>query len=243
MQSGGGKVGTLTRISACLARADADSLARYQRLSDDFKYDFLGESEKKELGISGTGTEGTGSEETEESEMTAIKLHRLDLSRLAKPRWLSALKVLCLTIHGITIATYVIATICFCLGVMVHTTPIKLKTGHRWLDRFAVRFNPLMSEERVFIVIVMFVGVLLTSYDIGCIWQDDLHLVTQGRFPEHMIFLFIIKMFAGFFLFSPRYLQVKWIRTGTWIFLFAVPRFAFTASMGALVRNAVRKGT
>ena len=79
-----------------------------------------------------------------------------------------------------------------------------------------------MAEERIFIVIVMFIGVILTSYDIMCIWADDLHLVVQGRFPEQVIFMFLVKMFAGMFLFSPRYLQVYWIRTGAWIVFFVV---------------------
>lgn len=175
--------------------------------------------------------------------MSAIKYSRLEPGRLVKPKSVVCLKYFCLAFHTLTITVYTIATICLCLGVMTHSTPIKLKTGHRWLDKFAVRFNPLMSEERVFIVIVMFIGVVLTSYDMMCIWMDDLHLVSQGRFPEQMIFMFLVKMFAGMFLFSPRYLQVYWIRTGTWIFLFTVPRFAFTAQMGALVRSEVRKQT
>ena len=175
--------------------------------------------------------------------MTSIKFNKLEPHKLKKPRSVLFLKYFCLAFHCLTIAVYTTATICFCIGTMAHSNPITLKTGYRWLDKISVRFNPLMSEERVFIVIVMFIGVILTSYDMMCIWLDDLHLVAQGRFPEQMIFMFLVKMFAGMFLFSPRYLQVYWIRTGTWIFLFTVPRFAFTAQMGALVRAEVRKET
>lgn len=175
--------------------------------------------------------------------MTAIKYARLQPDELKKPMKIIILKTICLSVHIFTIAVYAVATICLSIGVMTHSDPIRLKTGHRWLDVFAVRFNPLMSEERVFIVIVMFVGLILTSYDIMCIWNDDLHLVSQGRFPEQMIFMFIVKMFAGMFLFSPRYMQVYWCRTGIWIFLFTVPRFMFTAEMGSLVRREIRKET
>lgn len=175
--------------------------------------------------------------------MTSIKYNKLEPDRLVKPKQVIALKTFCICFHILTISVYAMATICLSLGVMTHSDPIRLKTGHRVLDYFAVRFNPLMTEERIFIVIVMFIGVILTSYDIMCIWSDDLHLVVQGRFPEQMIFMFLVKMFAGMFLFSPRYLQVYWIRTGTWIVMFVVPRFLFTAQMGALVRNEVRKQT
>ena len=172
-----------------------------------------------------------------------VQLQKLKPEKLVKPKDVVFLKYFCLAFHSLTIAVYVTATICLCLGVMAHSTPIRLKTGHRFLDFFAVRFNPLMSEERVFVVIVMFLAVILTSWDMLSIWCDDLHIVTQGRFPEVMIFMFMLKMFAGMFLFSPRYLSVYWIRTGTWLFLFVVPRFAFTARMGALVRAEVRKET
>lgn len=100
-----------------------------------------------------------------------------------------------------------------------------------------------MNEERVFISIVMFIGIILTSYDIMCIWIDDLHLVSSGRFPEQMIFMFLVKMFAAMFLFTPRFMQVYWLRTGFWITMFVVPRFAFTAFVGKLVKEQVTKDT
>lgn len=177
------------------------------------------------------------------SEAKKIKFQKLDPSTIKKPLDIICLKYFCLSFHALTIAVYTMATICLSLGVMTHSDPIRLKTGHRFLDFFAVRFNPLMSEERVFVIIVMFLGVVLTSWDMLSIAYDDLHIVSQGRFPEVMIFMFLLKLFAGMFLFSPRYLTVYWIRTGTWIFLFVVPRFAFTARMGALVRQEVRKET
>lgn len=172
---------------------------------------------------------------------TNVKYQPLDPDRMVKPPHVKALKVFCLMFHIITIGVYTTATICFMLGVMAHSDPVKLKTGHKYLDLCCVRFNPLMTEERVFITIIMFVGILLTTYDMTCIWVDDLHLVTNGRFPEQMIFMFLVKMFAGMFLFTPRYLQVYWIRTGAWIILFAVPRLMFTAQIGILVKKEVRK--
>ena len=174
---------------------------------------------------------------------TYVQLRKLKPEKLVKPKHVVALKYFCLMFHALTIAVYATATICLCLGVMTYSDPIRLKTGHRLLDMFAVRFNPLMTEERVFVVVVMFLATILTSWDMLSIWCDDLHLVTQGRFPEVMIFMFLLKMFAAMFLFSPRYLSVYWIRTGSWILLFLVPRFAFTANMGALVRAEVRKET
>lgn len=169
------------------------------------------------------------------------KRPRLLQKNIIKPWSVIALKYFILFIHMFTIVTYSLAIICEAIGVMTHSDPISLKTGYKTLDLLSVRFNPLMSEEKWFIAIVMFVGALLTTYDMTCVWADDFHLVTQGRFPEQMIFMFLVQMFAAMFLFSPKFLQKHWIRTGSYIAAWAIPRLLFTGKMGQLVKEEMRK--
>ena len=94
-----------------------------------------------------------------------------------------------------------------------------------------------MSWDRVFISLVMFIGVILTFYDVMSLWVDDLHLVASGRLPEQMIFMFLINMFAAMFLLTTRWLRLHWIRSLTWIATFTIPRFLFTYKIGKLVQK------
>ncbi|KAI1290771.1 hypothetical protein HDE_07883 [Halotydeus destructor] len=166
----------------------------------------------------------------------------IDPNKLVKPWYVTALKYWCMFHHMFTVCFYTVSIICQACGIMVTLTdPIMLKTGYPFLDVIAVKLNPLMTEEKWFIAVILFIGCLLTTYDMTSVWTDDFYIVSRGRFPEQMIFMFLIQMFAGMFLFTPKYLQKHFLRTGIYVLVWAVPRLLFTAQMGALVRDELRK--
>lgn len=62
-------------------------------------------------------------------------------------------------------------------------------TEEKWFIRYSERSAILFAcNLRTVLSVVMFVGALLTTYDMTSLWADDLHLVTAGRFPEQVLY-------------------------------------------------------